>query len=263
MKLLYFKNEDDRNRIISSTIEKDFPHIINQKNPDLIFVTGGDGAMLHAIQSLGKLNKPFFGYANGTLNFLMNNISLEALSETINDLENDKLKLEEIVTSKIDVRLFSKRTGKLRYIGDAINEVVVGTTIMGYHEFTLNTADKTFVDFKIKGSGLCVSTDLGSTGYNFNLGGSVLPLGSNLWSVLGVVCNRYLEDIIEINKFKISCECEKSKPTIFLDGIDKNVLLNKDDEVILKKGSDTKIYFLNKSDFLKKRLEIISRYRKS
>ena len=83
-----------------------------------------------------------------------------------------------------------------------------------------------------------------------------------MWSISGIVCNRHLEDIIKVNKLRISCECQRTNPTVFLDGIDKNITLEKGDEIILKKGSNTKILFQNKDDFLKKRLEIISRYRK-
>jgi NAD kinase len=261
MKILYFQNKDERSKDVDNIIEKDFPHILREKNPDLIFVSGGDGAMLHAIQSFGHLRVPFFGYANGTLNFLMNSIPMNNLKKTIKDLEKDKIELQEIITSKIDVQLLSKNKGK-EYLGFAVNEVVIGSTIMGYHSFTLNSEDNIFTDFKINGSGLCISTDLGSTGYNFNLGGPVLPLGSNLWSISGIVCNRHLEDIIKINKLRVICECQRTNPTIFLDGIDKNITLEKGDEIILKKGSNTKILFQSKDDFLKKRLEIISRYRK-
>lgn len=74
---------------------------------------------------------------------------------------------------------------------------------------------------EIKGSGICLSTDLGSTGYNFNLGGAILPLGSNLWSVLRIVCNRYLEDILSSNEITIRCNSKKSSFSVYLDGIDK------------------------------------------
>jgi len=262
MKPFYILSKDKRSEEVNNYIKQNYPGFLKEKNPDLILVSGGDGAMLHAIQSHGDLNVPFFGYAMGTLNFLMNEIDLADLPKIIEGIEKDSLSLNEIITSKIRVELFSKKSGKRKYLGSAVNEVVIGTTIMGYHEFILNSFDKTFVNFNIKGSGLSISTDLGSTGYNFNLGGAVLPLGSNLWSVLGVVCNRYLEDIVEINELKIACECKNSPPTIYLDGIDKEIVLCKRDEIILTKDGDVTLYFLNKEVFQTKRLEIISRYRR-
>lgn len=262
MKPKYILSGDKRSEKVNKFFQKKYPRLLEESNPDLVIVSGGDGAMLHAIQSFGDLNVPFFGYATGTLNFLMNEIGLNDLSKVIDNLLSNSLSLNKVVTSKIWVGLYSKKTGKKRYVGSAVNEVVMGTTIMGYHDFVINSLDNTFVNFEIKGSGLSISTDLGSTGYNFNLGGAVLPLGSNLWSVLGVVCNRYLEDIVEINQIKIACRCRNSSPTIYLDGIDMGIEMEKGDELILKKGNNVTLYFLNKEIFQTKRLEIISRYRK-
>lgn len=262
MKPFYIVSKDIRSEEVNNYIKRHHPQFLKEKYPDLILVSGGDGAMLHAIQSHGDLNVPFLGYATGTLNFLMNEIDLVDLPKIIEGIKKDNLSLNEIVTSKIRVELFSKKSDKRTFLGNAVNEVVIGTTIMGYHEFILNSLDKTFVNFDIKGSGLSISTDLGSTGYNFNLGGAVLPLGSNLWSVLGVVCNRYLEDIVEINELKIACECKNMPPTLYLDGIDKKIVLCKGDEIVLTKGGSVTLYFLNKEVFQTKRLEIISRYRR-
>jgi len=262
MKLLYIKSEDKRVQKVNQLIEKHFPQILIEKHPDLIFVSGGDGAMLHAMQSFSHLDKPFLGHAMGTFNFLMNTISLEQLKDTIDGIQKDTIPFNKISTSKIEVQIRSNNSKNNRSIGEAVNEVVIGSSIMGFHTFVLNSKDNTFTNFTVKGSGLCVSTDLGSTGYNFNLGRDILPLGSNLWLLSGIVCDRYLKDIIQIEELEITCSCERSEPTIFLDGIDKKVNLKKGDKVILKKGRDISLYFLNKNSFLNKRLDIISRYRR-
>lgn len=262
MRILYIKSDDKRVQKINNLIEKDFPHLLREKDPELILVSGGDGAMLHAIQSLGSLEVPFLGHAMGSFNFLMNNIEVENFQKTIEDIEEDLITFNEITTSKIKVELLTKESNKPVHIGSAVNEVVLGSSILGYHTFILNSKDETFVNFDIKGSGLCISTDLGSTGYNFNLGGAVLPLGSNLWSLSGIVCNRYLKDILKISELEIGCECERSNPKIFLDGIEQETILKKEDKIILKRDSKITLYFLNKKTFLSKRLEIISRYRR-
>ena len=263
MRILYVYSKDKRVRKINQLIEKHFPNLLIEKEPELILVSGGDGAMLHAIQSCSHLDIPFFGHAMGTFNFLMNVINEDDLAETIKLIQNDKISFNTIITSKIKVQVQSSKTKKVKDIGNAVNEVVIGSNIMGYHSFTLNSKDDIFKEFEIKGSGLCISTDLGSTGYNFNLGGDILPLGSSLWSLSGIVCNRYLKDILEIGELNISCSCKKSTPTIFLDGIDKKVKLEKNDKIILTKDGEITLYFLNKESFLSKRLEIISRYRRA
>jgi len=262
MKLLYIPSKDKRVKEVNHLVKKEFPNMLTEKHPDIIFVSGGDGAMLHTIQSLSHLNVPFFGQAMGTFNFLMNNIDIEKLRETIKKIQNDELVFNKICTSKIKVQTYSESSKKYKDIGSAVNEVVIGSDVMGYHTFCLNSEDKTFTNFEIKGSGLCISTDLGSTGYNFNLGGDILPLGSNLWSLSGIVCNRYLKDILQIGELEISCLCKKSSATVFLDGIDKKVNLKQNDKVILKKDGEITLYFLDKESFLSKRLEIISRYRR-
>jgi len=263
MKILYIYSKDKRVQQVNKLIEKEFPNILTEKHPELILVSGGDGAMLHAIQAFSHLDTPFFGHAMGTFNFLMNNINPEDLKETIKNIQEDKISLNEIHTSQISVQIYNNDSKSIKDIGCAVNEVVIGSSVMGYHSFTLNSKDSIFTNFQIKGSGLCISTDLGSTGYNFNLGGDILPLGSTLWSLSGIVCNRYLKDILQIGELEITCSCEKSSPTIFLDGIDKKIQLSNNDKIIIKKDGEISLYFLDKESFLSKRLDIISRYRRN
>ncbi len=214
--------------------------------------------ILHAIQNYNHLQVPFFGYANGTLNFLMNKIA--NLEETIIKIQSGEIKFDLLETTSIKVTARSKNGEE--FLGYAVNEVILGTYIMGYHHFLLSSMDNSFDNFEIKGSGVCICTDLGSTGYNFSLGGSVLPIGSNLWSVNGIVCNRFLEDIINMQQFEIKLS-ETSRPAnIFLDGVQKEIEICDGTSIILSKGEVIKIAFLDKLDFFNRRVEIMSRYRK-
>jgi NAD+ kinase len=262
MKILYIKSQDKRVEKVNKLMEENFPKLLTEKDPELILVSGGDGAMLHAIQSFSHLNVPFLGHAMGTFNFLMNDIKTDQLKEIIKKIQQDKISFNEINTAKIKVQVYFQESNKTEDIGSAVNEVVIGSSVMGYHSFIINSKDKVFTNFEIKGSGLCISTDLGSTGYNFNLGGDILPLGSELWSLSGIVCDKYLKDILQIGGLEIKCSCGNFFPTIFLDGIDKKVVLKKGDKVVLKKDGEITLYFLDKETFLSKRIEIISRYRR-
>ncbi len=258
MKIKYLPTKDARNIHINIFIQENFPHFLNEKNPDLLLLTGGDGALLHAIQDFNHLNIPFFGHAGGTLNFLMNKV--EDLNETFSNLENNSLELHFIETTTLKASVV--KNGKKNLIGYAVNEVVVGTGLMGYHHFSINSNDGSFKDFDIKGSGICISSDLGSTGYNFNLGGSVLPLGHNLISINGVICNRYLNDILPLQPITISCLKDNSKASVFLDSIDKQIPIHNGEKLLIEKGENIKISFLDKNEFINKRFEIASRYRK-
>lgn len=258
MRVRYIPTKDPRGKEINKLIKTNFPKLIKEKNPEILLICGGDGALLHAIQDHNTLQLPFFGYANGTLNFLMNKI--DDPIKIIEKILKDKVKLDFLETTSIKVSL--KKGKKEKFQGYAVNEVILGTYIMGYHHFQLSSADKSFDNFEIKGSGICICTDLGSTGYNFSLGGSVLPIGSNLWSVNGIVCNRFLEDIIKMQDLEIRLT-ENSRPAnLFLDGVQKNIQLNKNTSVVLSKGEIIKIGFIDKEDFFSRRLEITSRYRK-
>ncbi|HPD74354.1 MAG TPA: NAD(+)/NADH kinase [bacterium] len=262
MKIKYRISKDKRCKEINDFIQKEFPHLLKERKPDLILVSGGDGAILHAIQEYNHHKVPFLGYGTGTLNFLMNDMNLEQIKKFIQKLEKDEIKLKNIETTKISVSLQKMRNGKKIKIGQAVNEVVLGSKLMGYHSFSINSNDGSFNDFEIKGSGICISTDLGSTGYNFNLGGAVLPLGSNLWSLLGIVCNRYLEDILNTDNIVIENISKRPGLSIFLDSIKQNVLISYGDKIIIQKGDVVKLAFYDQKEFFKKRIDISSRYRK-
>ncbi|MDP4009378.1 MAG: NAD(+)/NADH kinase [Candidatus Shapirobacteria bacterium] len=258
MKIKYILSDDKRTNEINKLIQTKFKSFLDESNPDIILVAGGDGALLHAIQQYNHLQIPFLGLACGSLNFLMNRI--DDLKDFLNQLIKDQTNLQTLKTTSIKVELKKKNYNEL--IGYAINEVVVGTNIMGYHSLSLSSSDFMFDDFKIKGSGVCIATDLGSTAYNFNLGGPVLPLGRNLWSVRGVVCDRFLEDIVPIQKLETENISDRSVVSIYIDGIETKFKLEKGNKLVLNKGEVIKIAFLNKEEFIKRRMEIASRYRK-
>lgn len=262
MKIKYRISKDKRCKEINDFIQKEFPHLLKEKKPDLILVSGGDGAILHAIQEYNHHKVPFLGYGTGTLNFLMNDMNFDKLRKFLIKLEKNEITLKTIETTKIKVSLQRKSAKKAIKIGQAVNEVVLGSKLMGYHSFSINSNDGSFNNFEIKGSGICLSTDLGSTGYNFNLGGAILPLGSDLWSLLGIVCNRYLEDILNTDKITIENTSKRPGLSVFLDGIKQKNTINIGDKIIIQKGDTVKLAFYNQKKFFEKRIDISSRYRK-
>lgn len=250
MKIKYVQNDDQRSEGFNKLIKESYTEFIKEDNPDLILVSGGDGSLLHAIQNYNHFQAPFLGRSAGTLNFLMNKFSDDR--RIINDLINKRLSLNYIKTRGIKVSIENQDRDK-QTLGTAVNDVVFGSSIMGYHSFKLNSKDFSFRNFKLKGTGICISTELGSTAYNFNLGGPVLPLGSNLWTVVGVATNRYLNDILKSQEMVI--ECINDSFFVFIDGIKTQKQLEKGDKIILNQGSQAKIAFFDKSGFLKKRVE--------
>ena len=249
MRIKYIESKDKRVKDFNLLIKRNFSHFLDEENPDLILVAGGDGAMLHAIYDTIDLGVPYFGKALGTLNFLMN--KFEDDISILQSLIDDKLKVFTIESNAIAAYVDNKK------IGEAVNEVLVGDKIMTYHRFTISTEDGNFKNFEIFGSGICISTAIGSTAFNYNNGGRILPLDSNFLSVTGVVCNKFLNDIIPFEEIKI----QSSGARIYLTNV-RSTKLEEGSTLTLKKGKDIRFAFIDKANFLERRIELGHRYRK-
>jgi len=250
MKIKFLSNINDK-RVDSfrNLIVEKFPQLFDEEDPELYLVAGGDGAMLHAIQETIDHKIPYIGKAMGTFNFLMNKIDDD--ESFLNRLINDEIKFETFKSNAIVAYLNEKK------IGESVNDVILGNKIMDYHSFSISTKSGDFSDFKLKGSGLCISTPIGSTAFNYNNNGRILPINADFLSITGVVSNRFLNDIVPFEKISI----KSNGSNIYLTNVDAGIL-KEGDELILEKGTRIKIAFLDKKDFLKRRIEIGHRYRK-
>lgn len=249
MKIKYRPTNDPRVSDFNSFIKTNYPQFLVEKNPDLVLVAGGDGSMLHAIQENIDLQVPFFGKARGTFNFMMN--SFENSIEVIEGLLNDSFELYIVETGAIAVSVDDT------YIGEAVNEVLIGDSINAYEEYSITTEDLSFDKFSIKGCGVCIATPLGSTGYNFNNAGPILPIGRRLWVIAGIVCNQYVNDLLNIQRVNVTIQ----KGKLFLDGIEKATITS-ESKVMLSPGKMVRLAFLNKQQFLHQRVELSHRLRK-
>jgi len=249
MRIKYLLNKDKRISDFNSFIQHKFPTLLTEPNPELYLVAGGDGAMLGAIHDTIDSGIPYFGKAMGSFNFLLN--SFDNDEEIIGNLLEDKIRIDTFKSNAIEARLNNIK------LGEAANDVILGDKITGYHNFNISTENGDFKDFEMKGSGICISTAIGSTAFNFNNNGRILPLDSNLLSITGIVCNRFLNDIIPFQEIHIKSNGAK----IYLTNVESKVL-EEGDELILKKGSQIEIGFLNRKEFLERRIEIAHRYRK-
>ncbi len=191
--------------------------------------------MLHSIQENIEKGIPFLGKAHGTVNFLM----------------DDKVSVDVFQSHAIAAYLDDKK------LGEAVNDVILGDEIMNNHYFNLSTESCDFKDFEFRGSGLCISTPIGSTAFNYNNNGMMLPLDSDLLSITGVVCNKQINDIIRFEEVLIKANGVR----IYLTNV-KSDVLEEGSELVLKKGSKIKIAFLDKGVFLRKRIEMGHRFRK-
>lgn len=242
-------NNDSRVEKFNTLVKNKFPQLLTEKAPEIYLVAGGDGAMLHFIHETIDTGIPYIGKAMGTFNFLMNRITED--EKTINDLLKDNIDLEIFHSYAIEASLDGEK------LGEAVNDVILGDKLTGYHTFKISTENGDFEEFEIKGSGICISTPIGSTAFNFNNNGRILPLDSCLLSMTGVVCNRYLNDIFPFQEINIEANGAK----IYLTNVESKIL-SEGSKLTLKKGSKIGITFIDKEDFLKRRRDIAHRYRK-
>ena len=147
-----------------------------ESNPEHLFVFGGDGTFLRAIHDLLSSTSKnsqtpciVHGINTGTLGFFTSYTPVkEQLDELFNRIQIDQLCTRLIRPLTFGV-MFEDNTSQQ---GFAINEITITTA----ERKTLTakiTIDNNYFE-KFKGTGLCISTTIGSTAYNKSLGGAVV-----------------------------------------------------------------------------------------
>lgn len=148
----------------------DLNYVYDDSHPEIVISIGGDGTFLRAIhQYIEHLETiQFVGIHTGTLGFFSSYDGHES-EAFIQDLVSDKLVYKHLPVLDICVK---SNTSKEHYY--AINEMrvenVIRTQLIRVH--INNEFMETF-----RGTGLCISTQAGSTAYNRSLGGAILHEG--------------------------------------------------------------------------------------
>lgn len=205
---------------------------------------GGDGTLIRAIHMHKDKNKPFFGIAAGTLNFLMNNEDNILDTCTIKKLQllNIEITYKEFITHGPN-----RGTKIITETIQAFNEVVIGN-FNAWIDFKSEHNESILGDFK--GAAIIVSTAQGSTGANKNNNGTILSLSSKLLSVTGVMTNRRIDHCIDNTGLRIDCS-SRGNIKIAVDGtyhIRDNV-----QSVLISRGDDIEVIFNDYKKFQEKR----------
>lgn len=254
-----FNKNDKRQKSFIKFIKHTFPQMITEKNPEMFFIVGGDGSILHAHKNYGNTGLPFFGKGMGTVNFIMNNFDNDF--EIISGLLDDTIKPTIVFTEKIGITIKKKSSKQIIY-KEAINDIVIGNGIMDYHSLIINSERGAFERFNYRGAGICVSTALGSTAYNVNNKGNVLPIDLDAWSFTSIVGDRDVHDIMNPQKISIKIKSERQTPILFIDGTATAIPLVKGDKVTLTKiETKFKLAFIDPKDFFAKRMKLIQQKR--
>ncbi len=163
-----FSKGCERSIIIENKIKNKIQLNYNEKKPDILFVIGGDGTILRAFHNYIEIieDVTIIGIHTGHLGFLANykEEDIDGILDVLNLEVECKIERQTILEFEI--------TSKLKELnGLALNEVAItsNTTKLELDVLVDDSLLETF-----RGGGLCVSTPLGSTGYNKSLGGAVI-----------------------------------------------------------------------------------------
>lgn len=153
---------------------------VKPDDADVIVALGGDGLILHTLETYGKKNIPIYGMNRGTVGFLMNKYSKIDLLNKINNAE-----ITKISPLKMEAKDIS---GKI-YKGLAINEVSLLRQSKMTAKITINVNKKERLN-ELVCDGVMVATPAGSTAYNLSANGPIIPLSSNLLSLTSICAFR-------------------------------------------------------------------------
>lgn len=256
------EDDDPRQHAFAHMLRERLAGRLDDHYPDVVVVVGGDGAMLRAIRR--RLPAPdapwapcaFLGIGRGTVNFLMNP---ESLADRLTDLDPTSLARFSVHPILVSVL----REGEAETpIGWASNDAVFGSGVMDWHSFTLNSPDGAFEDYHFRGMGLCCATPIGSTAFNANNGGAVLPLDLPIWSLTGVVANRDLNEIFSGDEIAVTYS-SRTNIHLHLDGQDAGSL-GREGVVFFRRrpGCSFDILFEDRSEFARKRIDLLKAKRK-
>lgn len=167
------KSQEIKNRL--SIILNNNNFVADEVCPEIVFVIGGDGTFLKTVHKyIDRLDSIYFiGIKTGTLGYFFE-YSAQDLDEIVdNILNNSEYFIEEHNLLEATLKYDNNEESNIY----AINEVRIENPFKTL-ECNVYINDKFLETFR--GSGLLVSSSLGSTGYNKSCNGSVIDTSLNL-----------------------------------------------------------------------------------
>jgi len=175
-RFVILSKEDDLSKELSQKLTirlNELNYQLDEETPDFVVSIGGDGTFLRAIhQYIHQLELiKFVGIHTGTLGFFSSYDGHEC-EAFVQDLINDRLGYKEFPL--LDICVNSKNGNEHYY---ALNEMRVENVIRT--QLIRVSINSEYME-TFRGTGLCISTQAGSTAYNRSLGGAILHEGLNL-----------------------------------------------------------------------------------
>lgn len=143
---------------------------------DVIVALGGDGFMLATLHRTQALDAPVYGMNRGTVGFLMNAYSEEALEARLRAAE-------EAVINPLS--MVATDTAGQTHRALAINEVSLLRAGPQAAKLRIHVDGKLRMD-ELVCDGALVATPAGSTAYNYSAHGPILPIGSDVLALTAI-----------------------------------------------------------------------------
>ncbi len=245
---LDYKTTDEIKKQIKNIVNNDdFKNKIKEINFNkLIFSIGGDGTFLDSVNKFG-LDNLFIPINKGTLGFYTS-----WSTQNIKDILNENTNLINAPLLKINLNDKDLYSVNEATIINPINTQILEISINGEH----------FENFR--GTGICISTPTGSTGYNKSLGGSIIDPKKDLFQLVKIapinnIKYRNIENSIVLSKEdKITITSSKENfkhSTLTIDRNHYNITENKIEFSLSSKKlkiltNDTSFYARVKKNFL-------------
>jgi NAD+ kinase len=176
IKLGYLADKSDKSQLLLSKLHKNHKmvNVINDIDCDYIIILGGDGFMLKCLHNFMQLKKPFFGINTGNAGFLLN------VDNHTNCLET---RIKEAITTKIiPLQMTATFTDGSIKSAIAFNEVSIVRNSPQAAKIRIYINDFLQIN-ELIADGILLATPAGSSAYNFSVGGSIVPIESNILSL--------------------------------------------------------------------------------
>ena len=172
MKVYVFSNfkDDSRSALKEFTaLLKESGHEILDEysdEADLLACIGGDGTFLSFVHKCGFPSTPIIGINTGHLGFFQE-ASPRNMRQTLDYISKGDYQLQNI--RPVQARIVTRRGEFMR---TGLNEIVVRGPFSHASHYELSIDKTKIQDFS--GDGIIISTPVGSTAYNYSLGGSLV-----------------------------------------------------------------------------------------
>ena len=228
----------ENNFLVSSKVEK---------NTELIISIGGDGSFLKTVQDFEFPSIPMLVINTGHLGFFAE-FDPEEIDEFINLYKNKDFIVQEVHPLKASI--CTKESSKDIH---AVNEIVIKSVCSRTLHLDLRVNENKIQNFS--GDGMLISTPMGSTGYNYSAGGSIIDPSLDILQLtplapMNTIAYRsFTSSIVLSAKSTINIVPEYRFENSILVVVDGNEYRFNDITDINIVRSDKKLKLLRQSDF--------------